>query len=50
MKTKVRFVINLVEWSLLPVNWDMSSMDLGIEHRRYYFLCFRLEIYKTRLT
>ena len=48
MKKQVRFVVNLVEWHLLPVRWDFDSIDLGIEHRRYYFLCFKLETYKTR--
>ncbi len=48
MKTKIRFIVNLIEWNLLPVQWDFGSMDLGIEHRRYYFLCFKLEIYKTK--
>lgn len=48
MKTTVRFVINLVEWNLLPVRWDFDSMDLGVQHRRYYFLCFKIEMYKAR--
>jgi hypothetical protein len=48
MKTKVRLVINLTEWNILPVKWDFNSVDLGIQHRRYYFLCFKFEIYKTK--
>jgi hypothetical protein len=46
MKTKIKFVINLVEWNLLPVTWNFDNIDLNIEHKRYYFLCFKFEIYK----
>jgi hypothetical protein len=50
MKQRLKITINLVEWNLLPVKWDYSSGDLGIEHKRYYFLCFMIEIYKTKGT
>jgi hypothetical protein len=46
MKTRRRFIINLLEWNLLPVKWDYDNMGYGIEHRRYYFLCFKFETYK----
>ena len=49
MKTKRRLIINLLEWNLIPVSWDFDNRDLGIEHRRYSFLCFKFESYKTRI-
>ena len=48
MKRKIKIMINLVEWNLLPFKWDYSNASLGIEHKRYYFLCFMFEIYKTK--
>lgn len=49
MKTKRRLIINLLEWNLIPVSWDFDNRDLGVEHRRYSFLCFKFESYKTRI-
>ncbi len=46
MKTKVKLTMNLVEWNLIPAEWNLDSYDFGIKHRRYYFLCFKFEIYK----